>query len=84
MKINVVGMLEKGKNLILHKLEKSIGWRLWFEGATIFKIFCENSVGSFQSEIVDITDVLIYCREDKGDSPFFYRPEQGAIRRASE
>jgi len=61
-----------------------LGGDCGLKGSTIFKIFCENSVGSFQSEIVDITDVLIYCREDKGDSPFFYRPEQGAIRRASE
>ena len=84
MKIDVVGILEKGEKLELYKLEKNTGWNLWYGGGTTLKPFAKVTSGRFQGEIVDITDVSIYYREESDEGPFLYKPEPGVIRSVSE
>jgi len=84
MKLDVVGVVEKGEMLKLHKLEKNTGWSLWFGGGTSLKPFAQIMSGPFQGEVVDLTDVSIYYREGNDDGPFLYKPEPGVIRSISE
>lgn len=84
VKINVVGVLEKGEKLKLHKLDKLTGWSLWAGGATTLKPFAKILSGPYQGKIVDIADVSISYRVSKEDGPYLYKPEQGIIRGVSE
>jgi len=80
MKIDVIGIIERGTILELHKLEKNTEWSLWYGGTTTIKPFAKVKDGTFQGELVDLTDVSIYYRANGQDGPFIYKPEQGVIR----
>lgn len=84
VKIDVVGVLEMGTNLELHKLEKKSAWSLWFGRTTTIKPLAKVIDGPFQGKIVDLSDVSIYYRGKEREKPFLYKPEKGVIRNISE
>jgi hypothetical protein len=78
VKVDVIGIAEKGTRISPSRLVKSKGWSLWFGSTESLRPYAIILDGQFKGKEVGIMDISIYYRNN--DGPFLYRPETGVVR----